>query len=323
MNDYSPIIILGMPRSGTKLIRTLLNQHPLINIPEKESYLFHSLLKKFGPDFDFRNKRNLLKLYIYFKGTKFYRSFSVDNIELSFNSFMNIFADKNWSYFFKVIFNYYGPKGIDHYGYWGDKSPGSYSQITWILKVFPDAKFIHLVRDPRDYCVSAKEAWGKNIYRSMYRWQSEINYFYQLKDKLKFNCISIKYEDLLYDSKYEMINLCNFLDIEYVEGMDSPVKIVENLGHAKGMSSLKRNNSKKYINKLSIKQIYKIESIGFDAILKTGYKPDFSAKQVNFNIFFLNILSYFDGFNSILFHVKDKGLLKGFKYFYILHSNKR
>ena len=60
----SPIFIVGMPRSGTKLIREILNRSDDVFIPHSESVFIPYLVKKYGLNPDFRlisnqNKQNL------------------------------------------------------------------------------------------------------------------------------------------------------------------------------------------------------------------------------------------------------------------------
>ena len=49
-NFHGPLFIIGMPRSGTKLLRGLLNQHPQIGIPLSETEFLPWLVKCF-PDY--------------------------------------------------------------------------------------------------------------------------------------------------------------------------------------------------------------------------------------------------------------------------------
>mgnify|MGYP000529984615 CR=1 FL=1 len=57
-----PLFIVGMPRSGTKLLRDLLNQHPKIHIAEIETHFlpfWFSQWKEFG---DLSEKENFYSL---------------------------------------------------------------------------------------------------------------------------------------------------------------------------------------------------------------------------------------------------------------------
>ncbi|MDP1558114.1 MAG: sulfotransferase [Nitrosomonas sp.] len=49
---------------------------------------------------------------------------------------------------------------------WGEKSPMNLQHITALAKVFPNAQFIHIIRDVRDYCLSINKAWGKDMPRA-------------------------------------------------------------------------------------------------------------------------------------------------------------
>jgi len=47
-NFFGPLFIIGMPRSGTKLLRDLMNQNPKIGIPAAETHFIPFMIKKFG-----------------------------------------------------------------------------------------------------------------------------------------------------------------------------------------------------------------------------------------------------------------------------------
>ena len=55
MNTPVNLFLFGMPRSGTKLLRELLNSHEEIFIPMAESHFIPLFYKKFGKIIDFSN----------------------------------------------------------------------------------------------------------------------------------------------------------------------------------------------------------------------------------------------------------------------------
>ena len=61
-----------------------------------------------------------------------------------------------------------------HAQIWGDKTPGYLSHIPLLKRLYPQAKFIHIIRDVRDYCLSIHKAWNKNILRAAQRWSDDI-----------------------------------------------------------------------------------------------------------------------------------------------------
>ena len=58
-----PLFIIGMYRSGTKLLRILLNQSPRIIIPVVESCFIPYLINKFGDSPQFENDNEFQNFY--------------------------------------------------------------------------------------------------------------------------------------------------------------------------------------------------------------------------------------------------------------------
>src|SRR5690606_34430729 len=53
----------------------------------------------------------------------------------------------------------------------GDKTPEYITRVPLLAQLFPRAKFVHIMRDPRDYVVSIRKAWGKSLPRAAQRWK--------------------------------------------------------------------------------------------------------------------------------------------------------
>lgn len=318
-----PVILLGMPRSGTKLLRSFLNQHPKINIPHNESYLIHNSIRKFGESFDFSVLKNRIEYFQFLTTTKFYGKCKADGFDFTFEDFERLLSVYDWQHVFKLILNFYGPKGPHHQFLWGDKSPGTFSQLKYIHQIFPNAYIVHIVRDPRDYCLSAKNAWGKNVFRSVHRWNLEINYYSKLVNDLGINSINIKYEDLIDSPIQQLEKICEFLNIEYPSGLENLQKTVENIGSTKGKPTVVKGNKEKYIKAFNPKTISKLEGIGKEGMVSMGYPISYQGKSISLNPIYLKYASLMDGLHSLQFHMKNKGLLEGFSYFSKLHSNKR
>ena len=118
-----------------------------------------------------------------------------------------------------------------------EQTPSNVFYINEILENFPNAKIINMVRDPRDVLLSQKNKWKRRYLgaldipliesiRSYFNyhpitiskiWNSSINAAEKYKDNKRL--YSVKYEDLLLNSKKELHDLCFFLGIDYCEKM--------------------------------------------------------------------------------------------------------
>src|SRR5690625_3419991 len=186
------VFILGMPRSGTKLLRYLLNNHPSLYISEIEVLFIPRLLKKYGDKkLDEAEIKSVIKeikktpfFFYYLKEKKFDFS-QLESSNITIVQFINI------------LFECLAENDKPHCKMFGDKSPNYLMNIDLLTDYFPDAYFIHIVRDPRDRALSMQKAWKKNIYRSAYRWAEAMSSLNRVKSLKEIKLIEIKYEDLI------------------------------------------------------------------------------------------------------------------------------
>ena len=139
-----------------------------------------------------------------------------------------------------------------------DKLPGNFNYIGFIKKRFPKAKIIYIHRDPWDNAISLYQQFyvGNIAYASsffniatMYANHEEIIRYW--RDDAKIDFLSIKYEDLVSDSKgmaSVIYNYCN-LEVQY----DSE-KRKEFFSRTASKSQIRGPVHKKSIKKLAFEQ---------------------------------------------------------------------
>ena len=310
----SPIFIIGLPRSGTKLFREILNNHDRVFIPKAESLFIPFLVKKYGinPNFDSHNNKISLKKDLV-------RSVYCINMSVSFDDLNNkefddILNMNSWQYIFQYLFDNLVNKSKKNVIF-GDKTPSYIYHLPLLFRVFPNAKFLHIIRDPRDQAVSAKKAWNKSVYLSASNWYKSIMSVKNFVAVNNINYIELKYEDLIINPKLLLNKIFSFLDLEFNENLITFDETVENLGEAKGLKSIKNNNFNKFRKNLSSHEIKKIESLTFPIINSLRYSLDNKIDK-NYKLNKLELFAYkvHDFITNCLFHIKDKGLLKGLVY---------
>jgi len=300
MNKLS-LFVIGMPRSGTKLFRELLNNHDEIFIPEIETLFIPSLLRRYDKknlnNDEIEQIMNNIKssLFSFYYLPKY--GFDFSNLKIN-----NVSAKEFIDHFFNELAKQRG-KTVSILG---DKSPNYIEDIDILKDNYPNAKFIHIVRDPRDYVLSMNKAWGKNMYRAAYRWKKSVNKLSEMDFSKRENIIEIKYEDLIQDPDTTLRNVCDFLEIEYVDNLTKLDKGVENLGDAKS-ATIESNNTNKFLSKLNDRQIQKIEKLTYPAIGKY-YEGLFEInRELVPSKFQLTYWKLLDGLNLIKYNLKTHG----------------
>jgi hypothetical protein len=107
---------------------------------------------------------------------------------------------------------------------WGDKRPGYVQHIDTLLRMFPDAQIVHLVRDGRDCVGSLKRTpwWRMGVYHAIATWTQALDAGSAAAQSLPAGAyLEIQYERLTADREGELRRLCAFLEEEYAPEMAS------------------------------------------------------------------------------------------------------
>ncbi len=211
----SPFFIIGIGRSGTTLLRMMLHNHPRIAIPY-ESHFIVDYCKKVSEYGDLENDDNVRSLIKNILSESIIEmwdySFSVEKVfeKLEERSVRGVID--------AIYKEYANDKGKTR---WGDKSD-YLDRIDILCKVFPDAQFIHIIRDGRDVASSVmKMPWGPNdIIDASEWWNSHVWVAHRMGAVLgEKRYIEVHYEKLVEDPEKELRRLCAFLEEEYAPDM--------------------------------------------------------------------------------------------------------
>lgn len=111
---------------------------------------------------------------------------------------------------------------------WGDKRPAYLSNLDILLRLFPDAQIVHIIRDGRDCAASLKEAvWHDGgAYKAASAWTRGIDEGRRAAHRLgPDSYYEIYYERLVDEPERELRLLCGFLDEAYDPAMIAPDKL--------------------------------------------------------------------------------------------------
>jgi hypothetical protein len=165
--------------------------------------------------------------------------------------------------------------------------------------LFPEAKFLHMIRDPRDYSLSVRKSFGKSIYRAAYRWRQGVENAHRSGTPLKEDYKEVRYEFLLEHPVSAMKSVTSFLGVSYDDKLVNLSSSREDLGDAKGRSGILSNNKNKYNTQLSHREIKRIEEIVCDVAKSLDYKLENNLPPRSLDSFTLGILKLHDGVASL------------------------
>ncbi|TYB30566.1 MAG: sulfotransferase [Candidatus Mcinerneyibacterium aminivorans] len=227
----NPFFIIGSGRSGNTLLRAMLCNNKLISIPP-ESYVLGDMGRKFKR-FNYLPWKELVEIIIgeLESHSQFY-TWGV-NFHDAYYKLLNIpTKQKTLDKIIDEIYLTYSKKYFPEAKIWGDKTPQNVFSLDMINKIFPNAKYIHIIRDGRDVVNSyLKIKRYDNVEKACNRWLNSIELVNKFKKKKSnSNFIELKYEKLVKNPEIEIKRVCNFLNISYDEIMLKPYLNKEKLG---------------------------------------------------------------------------------------------
>ena len=182
-----PIFIIGSPRSGTTLIRLILDSHPHISCGPETHFL--GLMEK------------IVGIHwATLRGYQFDKAYWQRKIADFFTSFQEEYARS---------------RGKTR---WAEKTPTYTMHLPFIDGIFPNCQFVHIIRDGRDVVTSHRERWGfRRALTSINNWRIFVEAaqsFGRTASENRYH--ELKYEDLVNDPEPVTRRLFKFLDEPWV-----------------------------------------------------------------------------------------------------------
>ena len=217
--DIPFFFVVGRPRSGTTLLRTLFDAHPNISFPPECQFIIN-LYPKYK-SLEIWSRKDILEFYDDLIQQWLFDTWKIDNQSLKASLLKYEGANTYGNICKAVYLEYNSLFAKDKIKFIGDKNPGYAIYTKQLLKIFPEAKFIHIIRDYRDNFVSIKNVDFEVPIPSLVvqKWK----YFYKKfkKDsKLKPSVYrTLNYEELAKNPETEYSKLCGFLGIDYTDSV--------------------------------------------------------------------------------------------------------
>jgi hypothetical protein len=211
-----PIIVLGCPRSGTTLLQVMLHSHKRIAIPPENRFVLPAYRQRlrFGNLEERANRRALARFIV---GRR--RRFPDFGLDRRRTVKQIVAGPPTVGSALGVVLRAYAER-FDR-SRWGDKRPHYHRYIEVILRLFPDAQIVHVVRDPRDCVASLKRMpwWKRDSYHAVSAWASSMSNTEEAVRRWPGVVVRVQYEHLVADPEAELRALCAALGEEYDPAM--------------------------------------------------------------------------------------------------------
>lgn len=287
ISNEPAVFIVGASRSGTTLLQISLNAHPDLSICGEFHFFdqicnfkrdIPSLAKK--QDVDFFSSQ-LLKAY----GMQFIRDADTV-VNYACNSLIRMQeSERSYESFFNELLNYYKIEKNAAFG--GEKTPETVRYLDELLRLYPNAKIIHIIRDPRAVVASLLRLPqnSKSILIHAATWRSDVYAGLRFAKNRPDKCKSISYENLASNPRAVLRELCEFVGIPYDEKMMSfqadAKSIIKNEPWKTGtLKGVYESSISRWQNELLPSDIYLVELITSKILKQAGYTKTYNQHKI-------------------------------------------
>ena len=303
------LFLVGMPRSGTKLLRNMLNGHPAVAIFPIETHFIPFFDQEFSAYGNITIRSNFSKFFSDIQRTNFFVRMVSRDISIAESDWFDNLQGAEYSDVLDALFRCYAE--MTGCQIVGDKTPAYMTQAPLLLTLFPNAQFIHIVRDPRDYVISIRKAWNQNMSRAAQRWKQSIRKFHTDLNSKNVSFCEVKYEDLIANPQQCLEQACTYLGIDFSENMLVLDEPAENLGDAKGALNIVQDNFNKWETQLSCREVRTVESISGALMEELGYTVSQCAGDRDVSAFLMGLARFQDSWNRFKFTLREERSLMG------------
>lgn len=223
--------IIGAPRSGTTLLRFMLDSHPGLAIPPETGFLPRAARLRRLPLF---LRPRLFHLAT--RSTPAWPDFHLDRsaFRQSLEQILPFTVSEGIRTFYRLYTQKHGKFRS------GDKTPLYALEMPAIRSLLPEAHFIHIIRDGRDVALSLRKTWftpSKDI-ATLARYWVRIVTTARAQGRNSDTYFELRYEDLLADTEGRLRAICRYLQLDFHPGMleywrDAPRRLEEHEGRYK------------------------------------------------------------------------------------------
>lgn len=297
--NHGPLFIVGMPRSGTKLLRNLLNRHPRIYIDTMETVFLPFWYQHWQSYGDLSDYQRFEAFYLKNLKLRYMRNYLELNRLVTASDWYQNCRTYDTAGVFEGLIRSQTENDRDSDVIWGDKTPSYLVQIPLIKKIYPDARIIHIIRDVRDYCLSLHHTWNKNMLRAAQRWVDDVGKARSDGKGIK-GYLEVTYEKLLENPKREIQIISEFIGVDFNSAMLTLLRPSEKSGDAKGKTSIVRNNTRKYETRMDPRVRHIIEMVAAERLCELGYPTLYHGPTRRIGKVRMQLYRLIDGINLIL-----------------------
>jgi hypothetical protein len=205
---------VGVARSGTTLLRAMVDSHPDITIPPESWFVTELAACRRGYEtpHGFDVERFATDVVSHERFARW--GISEDDLRAAVRDA----APRDYCSAIRSVFSHWTIRqGKQRYG---DKTPGYLTELALIAALFPEARFVHLIRDGRDVALSYSDELGVPVVNAIRLWRGRVRAGREAGRALgDARYREIRYEDLVADPDATLRAVCTFIGLRFSDRM--------------------------------------------------------------------------------------------------------
>lgn len=201
------IFLISQPRAGSTMLQRILGSHPSIHTSSEPWLMLHPIygLRSDGFEAEYNAHLAHAGVHDFLQG--------LDE------------GEHEYAKAVRLMYLYLYDRTIEKSGrlFYLDKTPRYYLIIPDLSEIFPEAKFIILLRNPLAVLISILNTWKRNDLFSLYELKDDLlrapQFLLNGKEVLGNRCIVVHYESLLQDTVTEIRIICDALGLKVFPSM--------------------------------------------------------------------------------------------------------
>jgi hypothetical protein len=274
------VVVLGVSRSGTTLLKEMLDAHPQLAIPS-ESYFVPQLWHRHGqvpgrePFLDDVGRLPRIREWGISREDVASRLPERPSFPEAIEAIYGAYADT---------------RGKPRFG---DKTPAYMQRLPLLERAFPGAAYLHLIRDGRDAALSFLAMrrrpsfnWARprGVAAFAAQWRREVQAARRFgSDRAAGRYLELRYEDLIAEPEGALRDVCAFLRLEYVPAMLEYHRRDRDPGHMVDHRALARSprpGARRWREQMAPGDVTRFEAIAGELLADLGYEISVRSPRV-------------------------------------------
>jgi len=278
----APFFIVGSGRSGSTLLRMMLTSHSRLNIPP-ETWFLIPLVRQFRTD------RALSAAEVERAVSIITGAWSWPDMKLDLQDFqrrVGQLVQPCLRDLVEIVYRWH----LDAAGKvrWGDKTPAYIEIVPELASMYPNARFIHMIRDGRDVAKSTQATgWrGQWLHDNTRAWTEALEHHRRwAQSEFGNRIIAVRYEDLVLATEATLREICRFLGEQYEPQMlswegkvDEQVPARERIYHSKLKLKIGSQAVARWKHEMSAREAFVSEAFMGPHLTRLGYERRYPSR---------------------------------------------